>query len=1034
MVQNYSVKFVCLLTALLLTAALFAGNAAGQQAPSPIRVQGKVSDASGNPLSGVAIVAVGLNTGATSGNAGEYSIACPSDAVLEFSYLGYKKEIVPVSGRTLINVSLEEERLQIDEVIVVGYGTTTRRRATGAVDQIKADAIMDRSTANLTQALQGTSPSLTIQQRSFNPNDQQLNINIRGIGTMNDNSPLIVIDGLVSDGASLNKLNPADIESISVLKDAGTAAIYGSRSANGVLLVTTKKGKRNQAPVVQLNAMIGMQTPKMPYTPVRGYQNATLNNLAKIGAGQQPGFTAEQIRDLQANGDSEFFMNTILRDALQQSYNASISGGGEKSTYMISAGYNDQESNYVGQDWGVKRYNFRTNVTTEYKNVTVTGLLSYTRNDNTKVASANINNNASRIPVYYYYKMKDPATGHYLVNDILTDHSPLGLLEKGGKEQSNNDYINANLQLDYKIAKGLKLRGVLGADIFADHRFIRRESVDFYSYLDPSKYVSTANVDGDAEDYNRQAWLINSQVMLDYDRTFCQKHHVSALVGASNESFTSTDNQIRLKSTDPTLGIKGDGTIADISGSWNTPQSTTKRSITSVFGRVGYDYDAKYFLDATFRYDGSSKFDKDYRWGFFPSVSAGWNITGEKWMQGVSNTLSNLKLRASWGTLGNQSVGDYQYFTTFDVYADTYGFNNVSVGGAGFQIGTHNLRWEVSKTWNVGVDAALFRNSLNFHFDYFRKNTTDILVKPQTPLTFGTELQNYNAGEMLTQGWELAVSYNLRHGDFSHMFNLSFGDSWNEVTHYEGFEDIVKIEQYWRIMREGLPFNSYYGYKTAGIFQSYDQIASAALPTNMTVQPGDLQFVDRNGDGTIDENDRFYLGNAFPRYTVGFTYDFRWKNLDFSLFLQGVLKRDMMLRGELVEPFHSSYGYTMYEHQLDYWTPTNPGARYPRLALSGKSQENNWGMGSDVYLYDASYLRVKNISIGYTLPQKWTSKIGMKKLRAYVNAQNLFTFSKLSFIDPESSEYGNNMNSGGANSGRVYPSLRYYGMGFDITF
>ena len=452
-------------------------------------------------------------------------------------------------------------------------------------------------------------------------------------------------------------------------------------------------------------------------------------------------------------------------------------------------------------------------------------------------------------------------------------------------------------------------------------------------------------------------------------------------------------------------------------------------------GRATYNYKSRYFLDFSIGINGSENFPKGKRFGTFPAVAVGWAISEEPFMESIRKTVSFLKIRGSYGTLGNQSVGDYQYFTTYNVYSNTYAFNNVGVGGAGFQLGTDNLQWEVSKTFNVGFDASFFRGKLNLGFDYFNKHTTDILVKPQTPLILGTELQNYNAGEMRTQGWELTLSYALKKRDWSHFFQFNIGDSWNKVLKYEGFEDISGQEEFWRITREGLPFNSYYGYKTDGFFQSYDEIAHSAVPTGKSVKPGDVKFKDRNGDGTIDENDRYYLGNAFPRYTLGFTYNVAWKGIDLSIFLQGVLKRDMMVRGELIEPFHSNYGYTMYEHQLDFWTPTNTDARWPRLTdISDPSNQNNYRMGSDLYMFDGSYLRLKNIQLGYTLPERISMKFGVKRFKIYFNAQNLLTFSNCSFIDPESSEFGSNMNSGGANSGRNYPNLRYFGAGLNITF
>ena len=998
---------------------------------------GTVSDSDGNPVPGAFVLIQGTQDGTSTDENGEFSLTVPAGATLEFSCLGYKTVTTEPGDRAVINVILEDDMTSLDEVVVIGYGTTTRRRSVGAVDQVKSEVLETRSVANLTQALQGTSPSLVIQQRSFNPNDQQLNINIRGIGTMNNNDPLIVIDGLVTDNSAFSKLNPQDIESVSVLKDAGTAAIYGSRAANGVLLVTTKKGQKNQAPQVNLSAMLGWQVPYSMFRPVEGWQNATLLNTARANANLDPSFTSEQIRDLYENGNGTWYFDEIMQTALQQNYNVSVSGGSANTTYMVSAGYFDQGSNFIGPDYGVKRYNVRANVATDYKRVKFTALLSYNRSDSRNTVDSNAIPNSTRIPTYYYYRQQDPETGRYLVNDLLTDFNSLGLLKDGGYDKYNNDYINANASLEVKIIEGLKLRGTLGADIYSNHRYTRTFTTEFYNYQDIDGEPRLNNTDRRSEDWNEKSWLINSQIMLDFDRTFAEKHHVYALLGASNESYTRQGNQIRILRVDDELGIQGSDSEIDTGGSYITPESTTRTSLTSVFGRIGYDYAEKYFIEGTFRYDGSSKFASDYRWGFFPSVSAGWSISEEPWMAEWNQKMGLLKIRASYGTLGNQAVSDYQYFTTYDVYTNTYGFNNVAVAGAGFQLGTDNLQWEVSKTLNVGFDAGFFKNSLTIGFDYFNKHTTDILITPETPLHLGTTLNSYNAGEMRTQGWELTVNWSRFTDDWTHNLTFNIGDSWNRVLHFEGYEQISQSDEIYRIIREGLPLYSYFGYKTDGFFQSYEEIENSALPAGMSGQlhPGDVKYVDQNGDGVINENDRVYLGNAFPRYTFGLNYAVSWKGIDLSIMFQGVLKRDMMLRGELVEPFHENYGYTMYTHQLDYWTPTNTDARWPRLTYtSAQSEQNNYGYCSDIQMFNASYLRLKDLQIGYTFPKKWMDKVGIEKLRIYFDAQNLFTVSGISFLDPESSEFGNSMNAGGANSGRNYPNLRYFGMGLDFTF
>ncbi len=1006
----------------------------GAQTPQTTTITGTVFDQSGEPVIGALIVDLKTQNTAIADVDGAFKIVSAVDGTLKISFLGYEDVLLDVATTVDYNVVMKQSAVDIDEVVVIGYGTTTKKRATGAVDQIRSSAISERNNSSMSLALQGTSPSLVIQQSSFDPNGGGVNVNIRGVGTMNNTSPLYVIDGIVSDGGTFNKLNPNDIQNISILKDAGSAAIYGSRAANGVILVTTKKGRLNQEAQISVNSMVGVQAPEVLYTPVEGWQNATLYNLRLTNGGYSAAFSPEQIRDLYEQGNGEYFLNQILQPALQQSYNASISGGGQNTSYMVSAGYFNQGSNFVGPELGIERYNFRSNITVEKDRFKLTALASFIREVGRSTAASTTFAiaDASRVPTYYYNKMYDEATGKYLLNDVLAEKNPLGELEQGGFNQNTNDALNLNVGLDYKIIDGLTIKGVFGADIHNNHRYTRRNIVNFYDSPE-SEIARPINATLPADEWTGRSMLTNAQLLLDFNRTFGD-HNISALLGASNESGTYYSSQIAYIYADADLGIKGDGTEIDPNGSYMQPESTTKNSITSLFGRVGYDFDNKYIVDATFRYDGSSKFNSDLRWGFFPSLSLAWRLTEEDWMDSYNQSVGDLKIRASYGTLGNQSIGDYQYQTTYYLSPNNYGYNNKPVSGAGFSLGSHDITWEVSHTLNLGLDATFFNNSLSLGFDYFIKNTTDILVSPQVPSIFGSGLNNYNAGEMLTQGWELAINYNLREGDFTHSFNFNLGDSQNKVIHYEGFESYHTSDEITFLTREGLPLNSYYGYKTDGIFQSEEEIANSALPSGADVAPGDLKFVDRNGDGVIDADDRFYLGNAFPRYTFGLNYTLNWKGFDLNIFLQGVGERQMMLRGEMIEPFHVGYYQTMFEHQLDYWSPTNTDAKYPALSSAPGSISNNFRTGSDIYLLDAAYLRLKNLQLGYTFPSNWTEKIGVEKCKIYVNAQNLFTISENSFIDPENTEFGSSMNTGGANSGRNYPTLHYYGFGVELQF
>ena len=549
--MNTNLKMLAALAAITLTspvATLYATVGGQEVSQAVMTIRGNVKDVNGEPLIGVSISVKGRSgQGTVTDIDGNFTLQCEKGNVLSFSYIGYKTTEVKVGNKSDLMITLQEDTEQLEEVIVVGYGTTTRKSAVGSVSQVKSEAITKRPVANVTQALQGAAPGVIVQQTSYNPNDNKTNFNIRGISTLNDNSPLIVIDGIVSDGGSFNKLNPNDIENISVLKDAGTAAIYGSRSANGVIVVTTKSGKKNEKPTVRLNGSVGWQNPDILFSPVAGYQNATLTNLANTNVGNDPKFTPEQIRDLAAHQSEEsWFYDQIMRTALQQNYNLSVSGGSANTTYMVSMGYFDQESNYVGnKNFGVERYNFRTNINTEVGRFKLNAILAYTRNNSISTTGSSLEIDAERVPTYYYYKMKS-ADGRYLLNDILSEFNPLGALEAGGFNKYRNNYLNANVSAEMKIIDGLSLKGVLGADVINDTRFTRNNAVEYYASEDATtpRPVNLAN--NKTSNWNSDAYLINTQLLLNYNKTF-GKHTVNGLFGVTNESYTYTANEIEKK-------------------------------------------------------------------------------------------------------------------------------------------------------------------------------------------------------------------------------------------------------------------------------------------------------------------------------------------------------------------------------------------------------------------------------------------------------------------------------------------------------
>ncbi|MCG2461679.1 TonB-dependent receptor [Flavobacteriaceae bacterium F89] len=990
-----------------------------------VKVSGIVTDKNDQPLPGASIVEKGTNNGVTTDFDGNFALTVTdANATLEVSYIGFATKEVSVDGQTTLNIVLEESASNLDEVVVVGYGTQKRSQVVSAVDQVGEDAFEGRASANTTQALQGKSPSLTIQQRNSEPG-APLNINIRGVSTLGNNSPLIVIDGIV--GGDLNSLNPNDIESVSVLKDAGSAAIYGSRASNGVVLVTTKKGKKNTNMTVQYNGLVGYNSPHFFTQPVHGYENAILRNEAAYNANEGSAvFTSDQIRQFKANGDEEWFAKEITQEALQQNQNFSVSGGNETSTYMVSLGYLNQRNNFVGPSKGMERYNYRINLTNEYGKFKFVSNLAYSKQKITDHSSntSTLVVDAFRVPLYYSQVNEE---GQFLTNDVLQEFNSLGILEEGGLRKYDNDDVFGNISGEYELVDGFKLRGVFGGRLNSSTLYARTMEVDFFP-------KGVYGADRNTNDEERKSLDLNLQFMAEYAKDFNKRQDVNILLGVSNENHQDRGTGIYKKFTDPDLGTPTSETVIS-DDSYNSNQSSSKNSLNSIFGRASYNLDEKYFAEFSFRYDGSSKFSEDLRWGFFPSLSLGYKITDEHFMDGFKEKVGNIKLRSSYGILGNQNVGNYQYQTTYFSFQNAYGFNNVGESGAGYNFANPDIRWEKAATFNIGADMDFFRGAFSLSFDYFDKVTSDILIPPAVPGVYGTSLPDFNAGKVGNRGWEISATYRHYGEVFKHSLIFTLGDTKNKVLDFQGEERLTGLEELQVILREGLPYNSYVGLKRDGIFQNMEEIKSAAVPEGLTVVPGDNRYIDVNNDGVINDDDKFIFGSPFPRYTFGLTYNLNIKNFDFGLFVQGVGKRTMMVRGELVEPFHFNYGATMYTSQLDFWTPANPDAKYPRLANNGsQSNTNNFRRGSDMYLYDGAYLRLKNVQIGYSLPANAIDKIGMKKCRLYLSGQNLLTLSKIKFLDPEITEFNSNLGSTGANSGRAYPSLIYTGLGIDITF
>jgi TonB-linked SusC/RagA family outer membrane protein len=990
-------------------------------------VSGLVKDELGQSLPGVTVMVKGTTSGTSTDAEGRFTISVNDtiDVVLVFSFIGYNTIEVSVNGRSTIDVALNPSIESLAEIVVVGYGTQKKINLTGSVSTIGQDALESKPVTTVVQALQGTAPNLIIQQQSSEPGSQ-MNINIRGIGTLGDNSPLIVIDGIPSNSGVLNSLNPNDIESVSVLKDAAASAIYGSRSANGVLLVTTKQGGLDTKPVVSYNGIVGFQTPTFRQRPVSAYEFAMLKNEALVNSGDVPKFSPADIAAIHAAPSNDWYMDEIFKDrAVQQSHNLSVSGGTQGTTYLVSMGRVDQSSNFVGQNFGYQRTNIRTNITSRITDKLKAGImLAYNKNHIKEHAYSTefIVADASRIP--RLYPIKD-AQGNYFIPETSSSN-PLARLEKGGSRVHDNDNFLGNIFAEYNILKDLRIKAVLGGNLwnYQTHEF--RKAIDYLPYVGGDAQSSV-------DDSNSKTLQTSVQFIADY-KVQINDHAITVLGGYSSEGFTENKNRIKQLNVDNEFGFSTSETVIDFGNTYNN--TGTPWALNSYFGRITYNFREKYLLETNFRYDGSSRFAPGKRWGFFPSVSAGWRLTEENFLSSVRD-IANIKIRGSWGELGNQNIEAFRYTSNITNSPNNYGFDNTGVVSAFFTSSNPNLIWETSTMVDIGAEIDALQGRLNFSFDYFTKRTKDILLNIIVPGAYGAAPPTVNAAVIDNKGWEIAVTYRHRGTFVRHTVSANLSDNLNTVVDVRGKETIDGGDRA-VIIREGFPINSYYGYRSDGLYQNLNEIEAGPKPgfvANGAVSPGDIRYVDRNDDGVINEQDRFILGNPFPRYTFGLNYRAEYKGFDFSLFIQGVGKRNLYLRGESVEAFHNNWE-NVYEQHLDRWTPTNPDASYPRLTIGTASTNNN--AGSDYWLLNAAYARLKNVQLGYTIPKPLSKKVGLDNVRIYLTGQNLLTVTKMkNGFDPEISEFNSTFQGtadGKVNSGRVYPNLKVYALGVDITF
>ncbi|NDV82617.1 TonB-dependent receptor [Bacteroides sp. 51] len=983
--------FACL--SMLPTVGIYAQNT--------ITVRGNVM-ADGESLIGATVLVKGTQNGTATDLDGNFLLQTAPNAVLVISAIGYETQEIPVNNRTNIALVLRSDVIALQDIVVVGYGTQKKVNLTGSVSTISSADLEGKPITNLVEALQGSAPGLVIQQSNSQPGSRP-SINVRGLNTMNNNDPMVIIDGIQGD---IQNVNPSDIESISILKDAASTAIYGSRASNGVILITTKKGTagRNE---VQYEFQYGIQKPTSLPNMVDSWIYAEMRNEALLNSGRSIAFTPEQIAYYRNGGPNVNWLEEIYKNnSPQQSHTLSLTGGTDKTTYLVSAGYMNQESMFKGPDYGMERYNGRVNVSHQFNDrFKFNASVSYVRNEIKDHAywTEWLIEQCTRMPTIYPIKDEN---GYTYPSGSNTN--ALARLEQGGYRQASNDDLSAVFNAEYKIWDGLFLKGMVGGQLLNNRTHENRKSIP-----------GTGDAENRMTEQSYRTENITTNLMLTYNNSF-GKHNVGAMAGYAYEgSRYKGFETYRLTET----------ADYDIMGGWQLTNVANMGqgkdwAIYSGFGRLNYNFDERYLFEANLRYDVSSKFVKGNRGGWFPSLSGGWRISEEAFYGNMKNYVSSMKLRGSWGLVGNNRIDDYAYMSAVGV-APGYNFGSNVVNVANFAVANPDIKWETTSMIDLGIDLGFFDNSLNVTVGYFNYTTNDILIKLPVPGTYGVAKEGpvQNAAKVRNQGWEVSANYRFKTGNVEHTVAGNLSDSKNEVLDTRG--------EYWingtdvnTIIREGYAMNSYYAYRSNGFFQNEQEVAAGPWLDGITPKPGDIRYLDKNNDGLVKEDDdRFILTDNFPHLTYGFSYGLKWKGFDLSMFWQGVGRRNVWLRGESMEAFHNNNEGPVFDFHLDRWTPENPGATYPRLTVGSESANN--AAKSDFWIQDAAYLRLKNLQIGYTLPKEWLSRFFIKDLRVYLTGQNLLTFTDLKGgWDPETSDGG----------GRIYPVSKVYSVGLNVKF
>ncbi|WP_443944184.1 SusC/RagA family TonB-linked outer membrane protein [Pedobacter sp. AW1-32] len=992
-------------------------------------ISGTVKDSSGQPLPGVSVKVKGSNSGISTDNSGGFSLKASGQAILVFTFIGYQSQEIALAGRSQLSVTMNDSpNNNLNDVVVVGYGTQKKVNLSGAVNTVNTKNLVNRPVTSLTNALQGAVPGMAVKSSPGDVGADLGSINIRGRGNLGASEPLYVVDGVIVPAGDFARINSNDVENISILKDASASSIYGSRAAYGVILVTTKRG--GGAMKISYNAYYATQS--ATYLPdfVGAYDYATLRNEANTNAGRSPAYSASAMEkiinqtDPDNYPDNDWFALTLRENAPMMEHQLNISGG-EKTKYYLGGAYFTQNSLIPGKD--LKRYSVRANTETQIsERLKVSSNLSFIRDGFDNENGAINFTTLSRETPLLVARQSNGAWGSVnggLIDATLARDNTLRQLAEGGRNSYNTNRFIGNLNGTYTPLKGLEIGGMFSYNFYnlVNSAFINRMD-PINNFFTGAPITSTAvNVNQLTENWQNTSRLL-AQATASYEHAI-NKHYFKMLGGVSYENYNDRVIQVIRKDF-----VNND--LNAINGGSTLPENTTstgaiqQRAFQSVFGRLNYAYNDRYLIEISLRQDASSQFAPGHRNGFYPAASAAWRLSQEDFMKDL-NAVNELKVRISYGKLGNtNNVGNYDFYDGLTSGTTVILDQSQQYGVYPGKLANNLLTWEKVDMYNAGLDATLFK-AFNIQLDVFTKMTKDILltdtsVPSEAGLT-DTQAPSRNIGQVKNSGFELSLSYSGKINDFRYSIAGNVSKVWNKVAELGGLTETPASGYY--INRVGEAIGSFYMYQSDGLFTSNDEVAKSAFQSNAT-KAGDIKYVDQNGDGKIDGEDRIIAGNDVPYFIYGLNFTANYKNFDFSVIGQGVNGVKVYLENEASQAFFNGAGAKGFV--LDRWTATNPDANatYPRVLNSADNAHNL--VLSDFWLFNADYFRIKSLTLGYTVPKSVLNKLKIAQLRFYLSSNNPLTFrddKRLKDFDPES-----------ASSRATYPALKSYSLGVNLTF